>query len=48
MTVYNINANLTAIIMEARSNVGNFSKVWGNKRKGICAQMPKKASYAVR
>jgi hypothetical protein len=48
MTVHNINANLTAIITEAWSNVGNFSKIGGNKRKGICTQMPKKASYAVR
>jgi hypothetical protein len=32
MTEYDINANLTTIIMEARSNVGNFSKTRG---KGV-------------
>jgi hypothetical protein len=31
MTQYNINANLTAIITEARSNVGNFSKPGGKR-----------------
>jgi hypothetical protein len=31
MTEYNINANLTAIITEARSNVGNFSKPGGKR-----------------
>jgi hypothetical protein len=29
MTGYDINANLSAIIMEAQSNVGNFSKTGG-------------------
>jgi hypothetical protein len=29
VTGYNTNANLTTIIMEARSNVGNFSKTGG-------------------
>jgi hypothetical protein len=31
MTVYNMNANLTAIITEARSNVGYFSKPRGKR-----------------
>jgi hypothetical protein len=37
MTVYNMNANLTAIIMEAWSNVGSFSKPGG---KGVSRRTP--------
>jgi hypothetical protein len=37
MTVYDMNANLTAIIMEAWSNVGNFSKTG---EKGVSRQTP--------
>jgi hypothetical protein len=37
MTEYNINTNLTAIITEAGSNVGKFSKPGG---EGVSRQTP--------
>ncbi len=40
MTVYDINANLTIIIMKAQSNVGNFSKTGGAEK--VSTEHPQK------